>query len=198
MTQIMTQTGLRLEMVSLEMRGLVDRSVKSPRLHEIIEYCVQRRLLHSFQVWAVRGNDGLMRLDVEIDYEEHDRQIRLAGDGLPDGVAGCYPVARAPGNDGGWRAGCPHVGKAVDLFVKTARDRGLHLTWNVCFCDKHAELNNRFGLTCGTSSFRDLTRNAKPNRIVHSLYSELSVSARISPDSGAPPGPGREYEKRQS
>lgn len=198
----LTQTGLRLELLGLEMRGLVDRSVKSARLHEIIEYCVPRRLLRSFYVWAMRGNDGHMLLNVEIDYDEHDRQITLAGDGLPDGIAGSYsieygprPPSTAPDRQ---RPSCPHVGKAVDLFTKAARDQGLRLAWNVRFCDRHAELYKKFGFSTrasGPSRFRDLTRGGATTRIVDSLFPELSVTAVMATDASPTSDGGQEDHK---
>lgn len=202
-THTLTRTGLRLELLGLEMRSLVDRSVKSSLLHEIIEYCVPRRLLRSFCVWAMRDHNALMRLDVEIDYDEHDRQIKLAGDNLPDGIAGCYSTECEPsppraGSDG-QHASCPHVGKAVDLFVKTARDRGLYLTWNVSFCDRHAELYKKFGFsTSGSSKFRDLTRGSPSTRVINSRFPELSATAAVASDPAAPSETGREDHKPES
>ena len=185
------------------MRSIVDRSVRSSCLHEIIEYCVPRRLLRSFWIWAMQDNDALMRLDVTIDYDEHDRQIELAGDGLPDGVAGSYVVGYGRPDAASARQDrhgtCPHVGKAVDLFVKAARDRGLYLTWNVSFLDRHAELYKKFGFTySGSSTFRDLTREAPSTKMVHSALPELSVSARVSQDLSGSAESGRQDEKQGS
>jgi len=167
---------------------MIARSVKSQTLHDIVDYCVPQRLLRSFTIWAQRGNDGLMRLNVRIDYDEHDRQVELTGDGLPSGIAGSYVIdSGAPGVDGtnrGRSHGCPSINKAIDLFVKTAKDRGLYLTWDVSFTDRHQELYKKFGFSWGSgpSTFRDLTVGAPSTKLTHSKFAELEVSAAIAPD----------------
>ena len=164
---------------------MIARSVKSTTLHDIVEFCVPQRLLRSFTIWAERGNDGLMRLNVRIDYDEHDRQIELTGDGLPQGIAGSYAYEYGTsGPDGSRRArphGCPNINKAIDLFVKTARDRGLFLTWSVSFTERHDELDKKFHLGSGDGDFRDLTVGAPSTTLTHSEFSELKVLAAIAP-----------------
>lgn len=165
---------------------MIARSVKSTILHDIVEFCVPQRLLQSFTIWGQRGNDGLMRLNVRIDYDEHDRQIELTGDGLPQGVAGSYPLEfGTPSPNGSQEArshGCPNINKAIDLFVKAARDRGLFLRWSVSFTRRHQELYKKFNFCFGNSEFRDLTVGAPSTTLTHSEFSELKVSAAIAPD----------------
>ncbi|MCO6438489.1 MAG: hypothetical protein J5J06_15470 [Phycisphaerae bacterium] len=167
---------------------MIARSVNSRILHDIVDYCVPQRLLRSFTIWAQRGNDGLMRLNVRIDYDENDRQIELTGDGLPSGIAGsCVIESGAPGVDGTNRGRshvCLSINKAIDLFVKTAKDRGLYLTWDVSFTDRHEELSKKFGFSRGggTNKFRDLTVGAPLTKFTCSRLVELEVTAAIAPD----------------
>jgi hypothetical protein len=165
------------------MQSMIARSVKSTTLHDIVEFCVPQRLLSSFTIWAQRGNDGLMRLNVRIDYDEHDRQIELTGDGLPQGVVGSYAIecgASGPGR--AHQHGCPSINKAIDLFVKTARDRGLFLNWSASFTGRHDELYKKFHIGSGNSKFRDLTVNAPSTTLTHSEFSELKVLAAVAPE----------------
>ena len=187
MTQTLTQTGLRLTLVTLEMQSMIDRSVKSTVLHDIVEFCVPRRLLRFFTIWAQRGNDGLMRLNVTVDYDEHDRQITLNGDGLPDGIAGTYAAeCGTPEADRSQETrprGCPNINKAIDLFAKTARDRGLFLTWAVGFTERHAELYKKFHFGSGNTAFRDRTVGTSATTLIHSEFPELRISAAVAPES---------------
>ena len=187
-TQIMTQTGLRLRIVALEMLSIVDRSVKCPSLRNIIEYCVPRRLLGSFTIWGMRGNDGMMWLTVSIDYIEHDRQITVGGTGLPDDCdfasdanSSCTTssITKRSG------VSCPQVNRAIDLFTAAATKLGLHLAWAVSFCDQSHELCQKFGIV-GNPNFRNLTVGTTQKTLQHSALPELEVTtacAISTPDS---------------
>lgn len=198
----LTQTGLRLELVKLELHSLIDRSVKSEWLHEIIEYCVPRRLLRSVTIWGMRGTDGLMWLDIRLDYSEHDRQITLSGDTLPDGIAGSYTVGFSSNDTQESRKGrdptCPHLAKALELFVETARARGFHFAYGISFTDQHDELRKKFGIgqSSGKSEFRDLTRGAQSSTVIHSVLPELRLVAAIA-DEMALPGDQPQQTTRQ-
>jgi hypothetical protein len=178
----MTLTQLRLECLSLEMQSLVDRTVQCEQLREIVEYCVPRRLLRTVFVRANKGWDTMMRLQLEIDYKEHDRQITLSGDGLPDGIAGRYAIGDAPRGDhpgaGARLPSCPRIGKAIELFTRIARDRGLYLDWDVSFVDRHEELHKMFLLPFP----RDLTYSGHRKELTHTLFPELKVVAAVAPD----------------
>lgn len=124
----------------------------------------------------------MMRLQLEIDYNEHDRQITLSGDGLPDGIAGRYAIGDAPcGNHpsvGTRLPSCPRISKAVELFTRIARDRELYLDWDVSFVDRHEELHKKFGLPYA----RDLTYSGHRKELTHTLFPELKVVAAVAPD----------------
>ena len=188
-TTTMTQTGLRIELVSLEMQSLNDRSLKDSNLNEIIDYCAPRGFLESFTIWGMEDGKAHLRLRVELDYEEHERQIRLHGDALPDGMTGQYSITYGP--PGGELEGfpqppsCPHMGKALDLFIKLARDKGLRLHWTVCFREKRTEMCAKFGLE--RALIDDCSSGCAPSMVTNSRYPELTMTGRVS-EAIVPPG----------
>jgi len=179
-TTTQTQTDIRLQMVSLEMQSINDRTVKDPLLQEIIAYCVPRKYLESYTIYGMDGDQAHMRLDVKIDYEEHEEQLKFSGDGLSGGLAGDF--ADVPTSNGGQVPGqvryCPHVATAVSLYVRLAREKGLRLHWAVRFREKRAEMCEKFGL--GPAIIRDATTGGSANRVISSEHPELSVAGRVS------------------
>src|SRR3989304_4726883 len=150
MPAALTKTTLHLEMLTLEVHSLIDRTMPLEILHEIAAYCVPRKLHFVIHIWGVRGNEGFMRLDIEIDFRMHAPIVSLGGCDLKDGVAGEYWVADPPASLASGRSStsCPHIGKAVDLFMANLRARGLLAAWWVSFRNHAEELNARFGLRC--------------------------------------------------
>jgi len=181
-TTTMTQVGLRLELVSLEMQSLNDRSLKDKLLNEIIAYCVPHKCLQSFTVWGMEDGDAHMRLTVEIDYDEHERQVKVYGEGLPEGVAGSYNLGCGP--PGGEGAGlsqpgsCPHMGKALELYLKLVEDKGLRLHWTVRFRENRTEMCEKFGLV--PAVVHDCTVSGVPSTVTNYRYPELTLTGRVS------------------
>jgi hypothetical protein len=183
-TATLTQTTLRLELLTLEVHGLIDRTMPLEILHEVAAYCVPRKLLRGIHLWGMRGHEAFMRLDINIDYEKHDQIVTLGGCDLPDGVAGEYRASGEPAAAASDRSAvsCPRIGKAVDLFMAALRSRGLYAAWLVSFSDGHGELYERFGIRGGEGPFTDHTAGLPANTIEHSVLPELSVSRREVPD----------------
>jgi len=181
-TTTMTQVGLRLKLVSLEMQSLNDRSLKDKLLNEIIAYCVPHKYLQGFTVWGMDGGDAHMRLAVEIDYDEHDRQVKVYGDGLPEGVEGRYSLGCAPPSSDGQGPSqpdnCPHMGKALELYLNLIKDKGLRLHWTVQFCEKRSEMCEKFGLAAAV--IHDCTGSGTANTITNSRYPELTMTGSVS------------------
>jgi len=188
-TATMTQTKLRIELVNLEMQSLIDRSLKDELLNRIIDYCVPLKYLAAFTIWGMEQNEAHMRLDVQLDYDEYERQVKLSGDGLPEGLAGAYSLSCGPAGGGGagtsQPAHCPHMGKALDLYIRLAREKGLRLDWSVRFRENRRELCEKFGLT--PAFIHDCTSDAAPNSVTNSLYAELTMTGRMS-HKVVPPG----------
>ena len=179
-TSTMTRTGLRLELVSLEMQSLNDRSMKDELLGDVIAYCVPRKFLANFTIYGMEGGDSHMRLEAAIDYDEHEEQVRLSGDGLPDGVAGSYALADGPAGAGPARPDhCPHMGKALDLYIRLVKEKGLQLLWTVSFREKRREMCEKFGLV--PVVIHDCTLGGLQSTVTNSLYSELTIVGRVSP-----------------
>lgn len=116
-----------------------------------------------------------------LDYDEHAQQVKLSGEGLPDGAAGTYALEYGPAADigeGSQPRCCPHMGKAVDLFIRLATDKGLRLRWAVRFRDKRQEMCEKFGL--GPAIIRDGTGDGDENIVTSTFHPELSVRGRVS------------------
>lgn len=177
-TTTRTQTWLRMELLVLEMQSLADLSVKNARLQEIIAYCVPQKYLRSFTILGKNGNEAHIRLDVAIDYDEHDRLVRLSGDGLPNGFTGEYGIADGS-NDAGAKKGtqpshCPHMAKAVGLCVHLIREKGLQLEWSVQFREKAIEMARQFDLVLTTT--RDCTGGGIKSPVTNSVLGELTAT----------------------
>ncbi|MCO6438488.1 MAG: hypothetical protein J5J06_15465 [Phycisphaerae bacterium] len=181
-TTTMTQVGLRLKLLSLEMQSLNDRSLKDKLLNEIIAFCVPHRYLQGFTVWGMDGGDAHMRLNVEIDYDEHDRQVKIHGDGLPEGIEGTYSVGLAPPSSNGQGPShpktCPYMGKALDLYLNLIKDQGLRLHWTVRFRENRAEMCEKFGLCAAV--IHDCTGTGTPSTITSVDFPEMTMTGFVS------------------
>ena len=180
--QTLTQIRLRIELATLELQSIVARSVKAELLNDIIAYCVPKRLLSRFTIWGMKEGKGKLRLDVEIDYDEHDRQVKLHGEGLPDGIEGEYDLSSGPrktdGEDPVAPKTCPYMGKAVDLYMNLIEERKLNMKWTVQFCRERAAMDERFNLR--PVYIHDCTTDGVSNRVTSSQFSELSATVRAS------------------
>lgn len=164
---------------------MIDRTAPSTSLHEIAEYCIARRLLHSIHIYGMRGREGFMHLEVTIDYDAQDQMVTLGSSGLPTDAAAEYQVADGPSSPNGTipssRHHCPRVAKVIDLFMSAMRKRGLVVGWTVSFCDRHEELCKRFHLL-GGEPFTDHTAGSPASTTVHSVLPELSVTTQSASD----------------
>ena len=123
--------------------------------------------------------DAHMRLEVAIDYDEHEQQIRLSGDGLPEGMAGRYALADGPTAGGLSQPGhCPHMGKALDLYIRLVKEKDLRLHWTVRFREQRQEMCEKFGLS--PAVIHDCTVNGLQSTVTNSLYPELTIVGRVS------------------
>lgn len=199
MAMTQTQTTLRLEMLTLEVHSLIDRTIPQRVLHEVADYCIPRRLLRCVHIYGMRNRQAFMRLDIEIDEQTQEQLLTLSGCGLPDGVAGAYSLGDCLARNGSPTSAllCPCVGKAVALFMATIKKRGLVPAWTLSFRDRHTELCQRFGLT-GGEPFTDCTADRPASTVRHSVLSELSVSCREAPDPENSAKSDRQYQKRPS
>lgn len=180
-TSTLTRTGLRLELVSLEMQSLNDRSLRDRLLNEIIAHCVPLKCLDHFTIWGLDADEARMRLEVRIDYDEHHHQVELSGDGIPDDLAGRYTLDDGPlgsPGSGSTRRHCPHMGKAVDLYMRLVTEQGLRLVWTVRFGERREEMCKKFGLV--PAAVRDGTVGGSESTITNSLYSEVIATGRVS------------------
>lgn len=184
-TTTQTQVTLRLQLLTLEVHSMIDRTASEKRLHEIAEYCIPQRLLHSIHIYGMRGREGFMHLEITIDYDAQDQRVTLRGSGLSTDGADEYQIADDPSNSDGpipsSRHHCPRVAKVISLFMAALRKRGLVVGWTVGFCDRHKELCERFHLL-GGGPFTDHTAGSPATTAVHSLLPELSVATRSAPD----------------
>lgn len=184
---IMTQIELRLELISLELQSLNDRSVKNKVLNDIIAYCVPRKYLEGYTIYGMIGDQAHLRIEIEIDYEEHEQQVKLSGDGLSDDAVDHFALGDGPdeGRGGASTRGrhCPHMGKALGLYMHLAKNKGMRLHWSVRFREKREEMCEKFGL--GPAIIRDCTTDGSTNRITNSELPEVSMTGRVS-EQGAP------------
>ena len=199
-TATVTQTTVRLGLLTLEVHGLIDRTVGHEILHQVAAYCVPRRLLRCIHVYGMRARQALMRLDITIDYQAHDEFLTLGGCGLPEGVAGEYVLADGPAiGSRSQRSStqCPHIGKAVDLFMAAMKKRGLAPAWTLEFCERQIERSAQFGLL-GGEPFTDRTIGLRASTIRHTVLPELTASCLHAPEPEDCVSPERQDAKRTS
>ncbi len=182
-TSTLTRTMLRIEMLALELQSINDRSLKDKLLNEIIAHCMPLKYLEAFTIYGMDGDEAHMRLEVHIDYDEHEQQIKLFGDGSPDDIARNYAGDDGPSNGTGAgssrQSHCPHMRKAVDLYMRLVKEKGLQLHWTVRFREKREEMRERFGLC--PALIHDCTVGGMESEMTNSRYSELKVVGRVSP-----------------
>ena len=73
---------------------------------------------------------------------------------------------------------CPHMGKALDLYMRLVKERGLRLHWSVRFREKREEMCEKFGL--GPAIIRDCTTDGISNEVTNSLHTGLTMMGRVS------------------
>jgi hypothetical protein len=189
-TTTITRTGVRLQLVALEMLSINDRSVRQGLLADIINECVPSGMLACFILWGRRGDQALARMDVAIDYDHHEKLVRLGGDAIPEELRGEYRGELGPAGsfsaNPALRKHCPHMGKVIDLFCNLLRQKGLDLAWTVQFRDRADEMQRKFSLV--PLSFTDQTAGAAANTVTDSLFPELSAKTVFSDQFFAPSG----------
>ncbi len=185
-TTTITRTGVRLQLVALEMLSINDRSIRHRLLADIVNECVPNGTLASFTLWGLRGDQAQARMGVVIDYDHQEKLVRLGGDGVPEELRGEY--RGAPGPAGSSSANtvkrCPHMGKVIDLFWNLLTQRGMNCTFSVQFRERAAELIRKFNLA--PSSFKDQTVGAAADTVTNSLFPELSAKTAFSDQFFAP------------
>ena len=185
---IKTAIDIKTRLMLFELKAFGQRTVKSPLLNEIIEYCVPRKLLARIILTGWRGNEIHTRLEVSIDYDNNGGSCLTVKSDFDRKVF-------TPGVDGdnqqlGWsptesqQSACPLWAKIIDWFTKLCKDNGLNLSWNIRFNDQHDFLYKKFGFTScgGASKTIDKTSDTVIHSVTNSNVSSLKMTTKLSPE----------------
>jgi len=183
---IKTAIDIRARLMLFELGALNQRTVKSLKLKEIIEYCVPRKLLARIMLKGWRGNEIHTRLEISIDYDKNggscltvksdlDRNIFTPG-ADSDNQQSCSNPQECQ------RSACPLWAKIIDWFTKLCKDNGLNLSWNISFNDQHDFLYKKFGfISCGGASKTiDKTSGTVIHSVTNSNVSSLKMTTKLS------------------
>ena len=185
---IKTAIDMKTRLKLFELGALNEKTVKSPTLKEIIEYCVPRRLLARIILTGYRGNEIHTRLEVSIDYDKDGGSCLTVKSDFDRKVF--TPGADGDNQQSGWsptesqQSACPLWSKIIDWFTKLCKDNGLHLSWNIRFNDQHDFLYKKFGFTScgGVSKTIDKTSDAVIHSVTNSNVSSLKMTTKLSPE----------------
>lgn len=185
---IKTAIDIKTRLKLFELGALNEKTVKSPTLKGIIEYCVPRRLLARIILTGYRGNEIHTRLEVSIDYDKDGGSCLTVKSDFDRKVF--TPGADGDNQQSGWsptesqHSACPLWSKIIDWFTKLCKDNSLHLSWNIRFNDQHDFLYKKFGFTScgGASKTIDKTSDAVIHSVTNSNVSSLKMTTKLSPE----------------
>ncbi|MCK4342363.1 MAG: hypothetical protein KAY37_11645 [Phycisphaerae bacterium] len=163
------------------MHYVVEKTVKSQCLKEIIDFCIREKTLSHVTLWGLSDNEAHATMDLSIDYDRTGSHIK---------VASAYPVGAfyAPPADGTTASsGAPTPSEndlrpiwseAIDWFVQLLEEKKLRLHWTVRFRDRDEEMCEKFGLVPATHT--DKTKDCPSHTIPNSVIPEFMLNTRFS------------------
>lgn len=181
---IKTAIDIKTRLMLFELGALNQRTVKSPKLKEIVEYCVPRKLLARIILKGCRGNEIHTRLKVLIDYDKKGGSCLTVKSDLGRNIFTPEPIGKqlcwSP--DENQHNACPLWAKIIDWFTKLCKDNGLSLSWNIGFNDQHEFLFKKFGLvSCSSvSKIIDKTSGTAIHSVTNSNVSSLKMTTNLS------------------
>jgi len=182
--QTKTLTGVRTDIMALQLRTVSAITVNSDDLDEIIGYCVPRKSLSHVTIYGLEGNTAHIRADFMIDYSNDTSRLKVSA-GYCDATgrirgAGEIGPASFSGSADGSRASCPIWRQAIDWITELCERKSLSLGWTVQFCRERRAMCNKFGLAL--AGHVDRTRGADDQVIPNSVLSELALHVGFDPD----------------
>ena len=174
---------LLLKLITFQLLYVNEKLVKDPRLAEIIEYCIPRKLLAAIYFWAWRGNEIHAKMFISIRPDNTTSSITIEAIGRSGEAVKNALGADSAGPDD--RGACPVWTQAIELFTSLCEDNGLCFSWSVGWRDKHEELNEKFGFIKQSSSHQavkiiDKTVDMPERHFSNSILSELDMTTLFS------------------
>ena len=172
---------LRLVLVSLQLQYVNEKLVRDPRLREIIEYCVPRKLLGSIWFWAWRGLEVHARLVVTLSEDNTTSAITIETSGRAGEAAKKVMEGVPLGPEE--QVTCPVWAQAISLFSELCDANGLALSWRPVWRDRAEELDDRFGIhvsSAGAITIIDKTEGKEEQRVHNTMFSELEMATAFS------------------
>ena len=184
-TNIKTRMDIRNKLMILELFVLGEKTVKSPIMKEIIEYCVPRKLLETIVIEGKKGNEIHAKMEVTIDYDSQGNSSLIMKSNLEEGVFTRQEAADGTKQidcnaDETTNTGCPLWTHTIDWFNRLCQEKGLHLSWNTYFNDKHRFLWDKFGFGPCTGKTIDKTNTAFRHDAVNSNEPGLKMKTTLS------------------
>ena len=154
-------------------------------MKEIIEYCVPRKLLETIVNEGKKGNEIHAKMEVTIDYDSQGNSSLVMKSNLEEGVFTQQETADGTKQidcnaDETTNAGCPLWTHTIDWFNRLCQEKGLHLSWNTYFNDKHRFLWDKFGFGPCTGKTIDKTNTAFRHDAVNSNEPGLKMKTTLS------------------
>ncbi|MBN2590811.1 MAG: hypothetical protein JXA96_13185 [Sedimentisphaerales bacterium] len=175
--QTRTAIDIKSKLMVFELLAFTEKTVKSQRLREIIEYCIPRKLLRSIILKGWRRNEIHTRMEITIDYEKDDTTCFTINSDLGTQVMSWSP-------EGTKQDPCPLWAKTIDWFTKLCKDNNLYLSWFPYFNGPSSDLYKKFGYSFsssgGGSTVIDKTRSSTTRTAVNSNASSLQMRTQIS------------------
>ena len=175
--QTKTAIDIRSRLMVFELLAFTEKTVKSRRLREIIEYCVPRKLLSSITLKGRRGNEIHTRMEIDIEYSKDNGTCLTIKSDL-----GNQRLTWSP--EGTKQDPCPLWAKTIDWFTGLCKDNNLYLSWFPYFNDQSKSLYEKFGYSFssggGTSTVIDKTCRPTSRTVVNSTISSLKMRTQIS------------------
>jgi len=184
-TNIKTRMDIRNKLMILELFVLGEKTVKSPIMKEIIEYCVPRKLLKTIVIKGKKGDEIHAKMEVTIDYDSQGGSCLIMKSNMEEGVFTPEEAADASKQTSCHisetsHSGCPLWSHTIDWFNMLCQEKGLRLSWNTCFKDKHRFLWDKFGFGPCTGKTIDKTNAAICQDTVNSNESALKMKTTLS------------------
>jgi hypothetical protein len=181
----MIKTSIKNRLIVHQLNFVVEKTVESEILKEIIEYCVAEQVLECFSVMGCVNGEIHARMDITVTYESGAAVFSVTGNVKNQMFSSNSNNDWIKGENEMEKANCPVWAQAIEWFTQLCRQENLPLNWCVRFSERTGEMNRKFGLSPMTyiDKTNDSNRSLLPNSVLSNLVMSMGFSSEKFGDS---------------
>ena len=178
-TRTRTKTATLTRLRVTELKAVVRKTARSPKLIKIIEEVVPREAIQSFRVLCVKGHEVFGFIEVTIDYKTKMPSYTVGGEN-----AFCETAPATYAYDKPSSGTCPTWNEMIEWCALFCQEQGFEFCWSVswsAWADRD-ELNAKYGLTPSTWVYRTEggTVHSFPNSVCPGLSADVTIAPGLA------------------